>query len=1050
MVGSVGRALRAAAAVVFLFAFPSVTVIAEPIFQDRFEPVQEEGPRAGTAFKGPFRIGSSVTLLTLRPDLSQTGDPFFGDIISNDGQYRIDADIPPGVVELVVTGNFFHETLNDNTTQPLTLFALTERTGSLNINLLTAIERDRIRLLVRNGLSFSDAKSQAINELFTIFGSAPVAQDTTEISLTSSDGPVLLALTAMLTTRPDGTARSVPDMQQLITQLRTDFETGQFASLRLQELFRSAAAVNTDVIRLNLSNYYASIGVSIDVPDFSQAIRDFLTVTGFEIAASASDGGEISPSGSVWALPGTQTAFQLTPTDGFSVDTIDGSCEGTLDGNVFTTNPIGADCTIEATFSINVYTVTPAAGPNGSISPSEPLTVEHGEVLEFQLTPDEGFSVAGMTGSCGGQINGNIYTTAPIITDCDFTIDFTVSVYPVTASVGSGNGTITPSTQQVQHGSEATFTITPQTGWSITRVIGDTCSPEDQGDGTWLAASIVAACTVTVDFSINTFTVTVTTQGDGSTNPSGDISIDFGTQLQINLEPGEGQSVSGIDSTCGGSRNGLLFLTDAITEDCTVSVSFSPSFFLAENGVTIKCPFAEIGQSGSVNGLSVTRRSRNQITPANAATTCTTGITNMRDLFFQAPAGFNEDISHWDVSSVTDMGRMLFGNSNFNQNLSFWNVSNVTDMNRMFTFGESFNSNIASWDVTNVTDMTDMFLGSSFNQPIGSWNVANVRSTAGMFDGTPFDQDISEWDVSNVVNMRAMFLGASNFNQALHTWDTSSVTNMARMFESTQRFNQPIGNWDTSSVTDMSRMFAAASAFNQPINNWDTSSLRSMREMFAGSAFNRPLDAWDTSSVTDMQSTFEGSSFNQPINNWNTSSVLNMSRMFIGSNFNQPLDSWDVSSVITMAGMFQGTPFNSSINSWNVSNVNDMSSMFESAGFFNQQLNSWDTSSVTNMRRMFVAAVRFNQPVGNWDVSSVSNMTEMFASALDFDQDIGGWATENVSSMVRMFINAGSFNQDLSDWCVPQFIEPPLQFDEGAVSWVLPRPIWGTCPDANP
>lgn len=950
MVGSVGRALRAAFVVVFFFAFPSGTVIAEPIFQDRFEPVQEEGPRAGTAFKGPFRIGSSVTLLTLRPDLSQAGDPFFGDIISHDGQYRIDADIPPGVVELVVTGNFFHETLNDNTIQPLTLFALTERTGALNINLLTAIERDRIRLLVRNGSSFADAKSQAINELFAIFGSAPVAQDTTEISLTSSDGPVLLALTAMLTTRPDGTARSVPDMQQLITQLRTDFETGQFTSPRLQELFRSAAAINTDVIRSNLSNYYASIGVSIEVPDFSQAILDFLTATGFEITASASDGGEISPTGSVWALPGTQTAFQLTPTDGFSVDTIDGSCEGTLSGNVFTTNPIGADCTIEATFAINVYTVTPAAGPNGSIDPSEPLTVEHGQVLEFQLVPDEGFSVAGVTGNCGGQINENIYTTAPITANCDFTIDFTVSIYPVTASVGSGNGTITPSFQQVQHGSDATFAITPQTGWSINSVTGDTCSPEEQGEGTWVAASVIAACTVTVDFSINTFTVTVTTQGDGSTSPSGSVIVEFESQLQIELEPAEGQSVSNIESTCGGTRNDSSFLTDPISADCSVTVSFFDSFFLAENGITVKCPFADIGESGAVNGKIYTRRTRDQITAQNASNTCTTGITNMSALF-----GSN----------------------------------------------------------------------STFNAQIESWDTSEVVSMESMFEGTSFNQAIAIWDTSSVISMRRMFANTTAFNQPIGSWNTSAVQNMEGMFEGAQSFNQDIQDWDTSNVIDMRRMFVFAAAFNRPLSGWNTSSVTNMREMFEGAVFNQPIGDWDTSAVTTMSGMFGRTvAFNQPISTWDTSSVLTMDRMFDNAQaFNQPLENWDVSS------------------------VTNMSQMFRSATAFNQSLDSWDTSAVSNMSEMFQSAGAFNGSISQWNTASVSNMSRMFDGAFAFNQDIGSWATGNVSGMVQMFRGAGLFNQDLSGWCVSGFSQEPFQFSQGASSWVLPKPAWGTCPE---
>jgi hypothetical protein len=48
--------------------------------------------------------------------------------------------------------------------------------------------------------------------------------------------------------------------------------------------------------------------------------------------------------------------------------------------------------------------------------------------------------------------------------------------------------------------------------------------------------------------------------------------------------------------------------------------------------------------------------------------------------------------------------------------------------------------------------------------------------------------------------------------------------------------------------------------------------------------------------------------------------------------------------------------------------------------------------------------------------------------------------------MAAMFSNATSFNQDLSHWCVPTIPSLPFNFDQLATSWVLSRPIWGTCP----
>ena len=266
--------------------------------------------------------------------------------------------------------------------------------------------------------------------------------------------------------------------------------------------------------------------------------------------------------------------------------------------------------------------------------------------------------------------------------------------------------------------------------------------------------------------------------------------------------------------------------------------------YLDENGVTVKA--TEGAVTGSVYGLDGVsylvvgnELLSNMITSGEDVTkVVTTNVTNMSGVFYDANY-FNQDISSWDVSSVTDMGSM-FSRSGFNGDISNWDVSNVTDMGSMFS-RSGFNGDISNWDVSNVTDMSNMFFLSEFNG------------------------DISNWDVSNVKNMGAMLRDNTAFNQEIGSWDVSSVTDMGSMFSNSGLYGD-ISNWDVSNVTDMSNMFWGAESFNQDISSWDVSNVTNMRQMFSfTTSFNQDLSSWDVSKVTDCnQFSYEATAWTEP------------------------------------------------------------------------------------------------------------------------------------------------------------------------------------------
>jgi surface protein len=256
-----------------------------------------------------------------------------------------------------------------------------------------------------------------------------------------------------------------------------------------------------------------------------------------------------------------------------------------------------------------------------------------------------------------------------------------------------------------------------------------------------------------------------------------------------------------------------------------------PPFILASNSVTVLCPDAPVGSSGTVGGVTYTRRSRAQLDSlvatkayAELTRTCTTGVTNMAALF-RDKADFNADISSWDMSAVTTMLAMFEGATTFNQSVGAWNVGNVVNMEGVF------------------------FKAAAFNQPVGAWDVSKVKTMEQIFDqASSFNQDISLWNVSAATNLSFMFFKALAFNLPIGSWNVSSATTMQQMFEGASAFNQDISSWDVSKVTEMRWMFFNAAAFNQNLGGWCVSLIPARPTGFdsGAAAWTLSRPAWGT------------------------------------------------------------------------------------------------------------------------------------------------------------------------------------------------------------
>lgn len=240
----------------------------------------------GTIQKGPFIQGSVITVLELDELLKPTGRTFQTTVQNNSGSFQLeDIELESQYVQLKADGFYFNETFGELSKAQLTLLGIADvsSTNSININLLTHLERGRIQQLIGQGLSFEEAKTQAQQEILNVFSivlSEIRGSELLDISQANDDNAVLLAISIIMQGY-----RSEAELSELLAMMIMDLEPdGNLDDRNLQsKLINQAHLLQPDEIRSNLENRYTDLGISFELPDFEKYLTMFIENSGYEI-----------------------------------------------------------------------------------------------------------------------------------------------------------------------------------------------------------------------------------------------------------------------------------------------------------------------------------------------------------------------------------------------------------------------------------------------------------------------------------------------------------------------------------------------------------------------------------------------------------------------------------------------------------------------------------------------------------------------------------------------------------------------------------------------
>src|SRR3989339_385981 len=235
------------------------------------------------------------------------------------------------------------------------------------------------------------------------------------------------------------------------------------------------------------------------------------------------------------------------------------------------------------TASINTYLLT-ITSENGTVIKNPDLeNYNHGSTVQLTASPITGYTFVGWSGDVSGSAN-------PITINMDgnksIAANYSVSTYALT--VISVNGTITKNPDQVSyaHGAQVQITAVPITGYSFIGWSGDATGSENP-----LTVIMDGSKNITANYSINTFTLSITSINGTVAKSPDQASYNYGSQVQLTATPTVGYSFTNWSGDASGAVNPVTINMDG---DKNITANYSINTYTiaitSVNGTVTKEP----------------------------------------------------------------------------------------------------------------------------------------------------------------------------------------------------------------------------------------------------------------------------------------------------------------------------------------------------------------------------------------------------------------------------------------------------------------------------
>lgn len=316
------------------------------------------------------------------------------------------------------------------------------------------------------------------------------------------------------------------------------------------------------------------------------------------VTPSAGTNGSIAPATPFSVVHGSVRTLTLSPLTGYTA-LVGGSCGGSLAGNLYTTLPVTADCSVDAVFArppgAPLIGAAVAGDTQATVAFAAPADDGGSAILGYTATSTPPGGSASCSAPCSeltvaGLSNGTAYTFTVVATNAvgpGAPSAASASVTPVAPQqivlgpaprvVVGGSGTLQASGGG--SGNPVVFSSATPATCSVAGTHGATVNGLQPGTCTIAAnqagsAAYSPAPEVQQSFPvIATYVVTPSAGANGTISPATPQTLASGDSTSFTLTPAPGYTAA-VAGSCGGTLAGAVYTTAPVTQDCSVVASF--------------------------------------------------------------------------------------------------------------------------------------------------------------------------------------------------------------------------------------------------------------------------------------------------------------------------------------------------------------------------------------------------------------------------------------------------------------------------------------------